>query len=1218
MSSCIEKERQALLDVKASLIDLHGNLSDWGTQGEKMDCCKWVGVTCNNHTGHVIKLDLSFGPSAFTGKICPSLQVLNELRNLDLSGINFQSNHLPAFLGSLSKLKHLHISGSNLSGPIPHQLANLSNLLRLDLSFNFLGGPIPKSFGNCSSLVKLDLSHNLLNGPLPGFAGCSSLISLSIAHNSLNGSMPDFTGCSSLHYLDLSGNFLSGIMPVCVGRLSNLGHLDVSHNSLNGSIPNFIGCPSLSYLDMSSNQLSGNVPNSLGHLSNLEYLDFSSNFLEGVISQVHFLNLTQLDYLDLSFNSLALDLSFHGSIPFQLSTIKLQSCKLGPRFPVWIKTQEHFTHLDISNAGISDGVPAWFWDLPKELVFLNISSNEIKGTLPDMKYNFAGYPGIDLSNNRFEGRVPILPSTLATLNLSGNKFSGTLSFLCDLDWLLTFLDLSNNSLSGSLPDCWLNFQERLVILNLSNNNLSGKIPNSLGFLSNLEALYLRTNAFVGELPMSLSNCTKLRFVDFGENKFFGVIPEWIGEKLSKLYVLVLGSNGFKGRLPSQICWLHNLQVLDLSNNGLSGNIPRCFHNFTAMARRSFGDDMTNHSYSSYLRPLFFSLPPALIPRIECGAPTPIACPFPFNEEASFLDNALVTWKGKERCGFPSSPPKKDVEEDEDDSWKSYYTGMGVGFAVGCGGICGALLLNIRCRYFFFASLSHLNDWIYVTVAVHLVKLERKLRRVSLDTKDNMMHVLVSLLLWILFMTGGGLGLKEDTNMISCIEEERQALLDVKARLIGLHQFLDGWGSEREKNGQLQMGGYLSQNLLGGLIPKSFGNCSSLVHLDLSQNLFSSPLPSFAGCSTLTNLSLAHNSLSGSMPDFTQCTSLKYLDISSNLLSGNMPNSVCELSNLEYLDVGHNSFNTSMPDFTQCTSLKYLDLSSKFLSGIMTVGVGQQSNLGHLDVNHNSLNGSIPNFIGYPSLSYLDMSSNQFFGNVPNSLGHLSNLEYLDFSSNFLEGVISEVHFLNLTKLSHLDLSFNSLSHFKHLDISNAGISDGVPSWFWDLPRELAFLNISSNEIKGVLPDLTSSFGGFPGMDLSNNRFEGRVLLLPPTLAALNLSGNKFSGTLSFLCDINRALTFLDLSNNLLSGSLPDCWSNFQEMLVVLSLSNNNLSGEIPSSLGFLSNLEALYLRKKCLCWCTANVLEQLYKTKGIFLGAFITSQLWLEEALEMI
>ncbi|XP_050270295.1 receptor-like protein EIX2 isoform X2 [Quercus robur] len=75
---CIERERQALLEFKESLIDNTNMLSSWGSEDAKKNCCSWEGVHCNNQTGHVLELHLdfyglrgtqlqSFNPSKFMG-----------------------------------------------------------------------------------------------------------------------------------------------------------------------------------------------------------------------------------------------------------------------------------------------------------------------------------------------------------------------------------------------------------------------------------------------------------------------------------------------------------------------------------------------------------------------------------------------------------------------------------------------------------------------------------------------------------------------------------------------------------------------------------------------------------------------------------------------------------------------------------------------------------------------------------------------------------------------------------------------------------------------------------------------------------------------------------------------------------------------------------------------------------------------------------------------
>ncbi|GKC66304.1 leucine-rich repeat-containing protein [Tanacetum coccineum] len=83
------------------------------------------------------------------------------------------------------------------------------------------------------------------------------------------------------------------------------------------------------------------------------------------------------------------------------------------------------------------------------------------------------------------------------------------------------------------------YAKKLEVLNLGHNILSGMLPPSVGCLGQLKSLY--NNSFSGELPLSLQNCTNLRVLDFGANKFLGNVPVWIGENLSKLFVLSLRS-----------------------------------------------------------------------------------------------------------------------------------------------------------------------------------------------------------------------------------------------------------------------------------------------------------------------------------------------------------------------------------------------------------------------------------------------------------------------------------------------------------------------------------------------------------------------------------------------------------------------------------------------------------------------------------------------------
>ncbi|GKV30611.1 hypothetical protein SLEP1_g39405 [Rubroshorea leprosula] len=575
---------------------------------------------------HLIYLDLS-GNNFNLSHIPESIGSLNKIHHLDLNYCNL-SGSLPSQLANLTSLQYLDLGYNNFNSVKNLEwLSHLSYLQYLDLSridlskvnndwlqyfpiintsstsliyLNLGGNNLTTSafewlFNFSNSLVSLSLYSNQFRGPIPETFSCMTLLEeLIFSNNQLEGGIPkSFGNLCKLRYLELYDNHLDGMLLELIGNLSgclqlSLEELCLGGNKIKGPLPDMIkNFHSLRVLDLFNTQLSGTVPESIGLLSNLDGLYISSNSLNGTINESHFSTLSKLRGLGMSSSSLSINFSNDWIPPFQLQYIRLGSCKLGPSFPSWLKSHRNFSYLDISESGISDSIPEWFWNLSSRVVYVNLASNHISGNLPDLstKFSHSFPPGIDLSKNELEGPLPVLPVNVTSINLSENRFSGSISSLCTITGgTIQFLDVSHNQLSGEFPDCITQWTS-LEILNLANNHLVGKIPNSIGSLYYLESLALQNNSFSGEIPQSLGNCSALQFLDLNYNNFSGKIPTWIGERLSSLSFLLLRSNNFSGDIPLKLCWLKNITVLDLSNNNLSGNIPSCIQNLTTLAQK---------------------------------------------------------------------------------------------------------------------------------------------------------------------------------------------------------------------------------------------------------------------------------------------------------------------------------------------------------------------------------------------------------------------------------------------------------------------------------------------------------------------------------------------------------------------------------------------------------------------------------------------------------
>ncbi|XP_057445414.1 protein NSP-INTERACTING KINASE 1-like isoform X3 [Lotus japonicus] len=133
----INFEVQALIGIKASLVDPHGVLENWDR--DAVDPCSWNMVMCSPEN---LVISLGIPSQGLSGILSPSI-------------------------GNLTNLQTVGLQNNNINGPIPSKLGKLSKLQTLDLSDNFFSGEIPPSLGHLRSLQYLDLSFNNLSGPVP-------------------------------------------------------------------------------------------------------------------------------------------------------------------------------------------------------------------------------------------------------------------------------------------------------------------------------------------------------------------------------------------------------------------------------------------------------------------------------------------------------------------------------------------------------------------------------------------------------------------------------------------------------------------------------------------------------------------------------------------------------------------------------------------------------------------------------------------------------------------------------------------------------------------------------------------------------------------------------------------------------------------------------------------------------------------------------------------
>ncbi|KAI7737745.1 hypothetical protein M8C21_005878 [Ambrosia artemisiifolia] len=156
-------EVQALMGIKASLLDPHNVLENW--DADAVDPCSWTMVTCSSES---LVIGLGTPSQNLSGTLSPSIGNLTNLQIVLLQNNNITGS-IPKEVGKLKMLQTLDLSDNHFTSEIPPSLGHLTALEYMRLNNNSLSGTIPESVANMTQLAFVDLSFNNLSGPVPKF-----------------------------------------------------------------------------------------------------------------------------------------------------------------------------------------------------------------------------------------------------------------------------------------------------------------------------------------------------------------------------------------------------------------------------------------------------------------------------------------------------------------------------------------------------------------------------------------------------------------------------------------------------------------------------------------------------------------------------------------------------------------------------------------------------------------------------------------------------------------------------------------------------------------------------------------------------------------------------------------------------------------------------------------------------------------------------------------
>ncbi|KAI8030062.1 Receptor-like protein EIX2 [Camellia lanceoleosa] len=190
-----------------------------------------------------------------------------------------------------------------------------------------------------------------------------------------------------LHSLNDAPYPLSGKISPSLFELQHLKYLDLNGNNFHDDITKLRNLSKLQYLNLGYNyDLKCENLVWLSHLSLLSHLDLSCVNLSKAVDWVQSINNLPLLQEVRLFACILPDITTHPSLPFNSSVSLFM--------------------LDLSYNDISSSICGWLFNFSSSLVDVDLSSNQLKGLIPDSFGGMISLTNLCLSFNHLEGGLP--------------------------------------------------------------------------------------------------------------------------------------------------------------------------------------------------------------------------------------------------------------------------------------------------------------------------------------------------------------------------------------------------------------------------------------------------------------------------------------------------------------------------------------------------------------------------------------------------------------------------------------------------------------------------------------------------------------------------------------------------------------------------------------------------------------------------------------------